>query len=94
MTPHTQKILNELQKKWNKEKKSAATNEISPHVRQAIKNLDNVSGQDGRDYMVLVREYQAQHGVDICTAMREVEKRHPHKLREYIKANNPRINFD
>lgn len=91
-TERAQKILDQLKQKWNQENKPADISNLDLKAIEAARDLDSIQPQ--KDYMALVREYQAKHGVDICTAMRATEKRYPHKLREYIKKHNPGKNID
>ena len=48
---------------------------------------DNEAGTD-KDYMSLVRDYQAQHKVDMLTAQRAIDKQYPGLRKAWIKKAN------
>lgn len=51
---------------------------------------DGKAAAEGKDYMVLVNEYRAEHKCTMTDALKEITARYPEKHKDYIKKANQR----
>lgn len=63
---------------------------VSPEVIQAVRDLDRINADQrgGKDFMVMAKEYQAQHGCRLIDAMMAISRQHPEAHEEYIRRAN------
>ena len=87
-TPRVQKILD----KWNKGKKSAAINGVTPEIIETIQGMDSAKEPEP-DYMQMAKRHKLQHGGTLVAAMKWVEQNFPHLRRAYIKKHNPHLDI-
>lgn len=69
--------------------------EILKKLETRLKKLETaILKDDEKDYMTLVREYQAQYKVGVFEAQRAIDKSHPHLRRQFIDESNKLKNKD